>query len=108
MRAPRLLEGPAALVRRRLRREHVEPVLPAIFGPLGPAELDWLEAQLTWRHLGRGEVLIRRGTASDGLYVVVSGTLVNDLPGDVVRRMGAGVVIAVDVGGGRPTTRTST
>jgi predicted acylesterase/phospholipase RssA/CRP-like cAMP-binding protein len=75
MREPRLLDQITALIRRRLRREHIEAVLPAVFGPLGAADVDWLEGQLRWRHLQRGEALVSQGAVSDGFYVVVSGRL---------------------------------
>jgi NTE family protein/lysophospholipid hydrolase len=73
--APDLLRRVAGVIRRRLRREHVDATFPPLFGPLGDAELDRLDTALEWRHLPRGGVLAAPGETAGGLHVIVSGRL---------------------------------
>ena len=56
-------------------RNEIVRVLRTLFGDLTEDMLADIERWLTWRHVGRGEALFRRGESSDGLFVVVSGRL---------------------------------
>ena len=48
-------------------------VLRSMFGDLGEDLLADIEQRLTWRHVVRGDALVRPGEPSTGLLVVVSG-----------------------------------
>lgn len=74
-RRPRAVADYARAVLPRLQRAQLAGVLNRLFGPLDPAALKQLQAELEWRTLPAGEVLFRQGEAGDALYVVVDGRL---------------------------------
>jgi len=74
-RRPRAMADYARAVLPRLQRAQLAGVLNGLFGPLEPAALKQLQAELEWRTLPAGEVLFRQGDAGDALYVVVDGRL---------------------------------
>ncbi|MGA8048178.1 MAG: cyclic nucleotide-binding domain-containing protein [Dermatophilaceae bacterium] len=73
--SPELLETVARLARRRLQRQQLLEVLPALLGPLDGGVLAAIERQGSWVSLRRGEVLFRRGDPGDAWYVVTGGRL---------------------------------
>ncbi len=59
----------------RFYRRQMLLVLNEMFGELTPTMLADIEKHLTWRHVAREGVVVRRGELSDRLSVVVSGRL---------------------------------
>jgi predicted acylesterase/phospholipase RssA/CRP-like cAMP-binding protein len=59
----------------RWQRLKLAETLSQLLGPLDPAAVHDLQRELSWRHLSSGEVLIRQGDASDGMYIVINGRL---------------------------------
>ncbi len=59
----------------RFYRRQMLLVLNDMFGELTPRMLADIERRVTWQHLAREGILIRRSESSDKLYAVVSGRL---------------------------------
>lgn len=74
-RAPELVQHLVDLVHQRLRRNELAIMLTKLFGPMNEKILQFIESQMAWFQLRRGEVLFRQGDAGDSLYIVVSGRL---------------------------------
>ncbi len=59
----------------RWQRLQLTKALGNFFGELDANSLQILQNQLEWQHLSHGDVLIRQGEATDGLYLLVNGRL---------------------------------
>jgi len=73
--APDALQQLAEAIRRRLRRNQLAAILPALFGVLDETMLREIEASVTWEALPRGATLFEQGQAGDRAYILVSGRL---------------------------------
>ncbi len=73
--APDTFRKILSIARRRLRNDQLRALLPNLFGSLDKIELDYIEKNSEWVHLGRGEILCRQCDPGDCLYIVVSGRL---------------------------------
>jgi len=72
---PHVLAQISQIILPRLYRDQLVQVLPNLFGELDSNALQRLEAQMTWVHLPRGEVLFGQGDTSDSFYILISGRL---------------------------------
>ena len=72
---PDLISHLLTVIQRRLRHNQLAAIFCEVFGE---ATFDWreIEPDCKWIHLTRGEVLLREGTPSDCLWILVSGRLV--------------------------------
>jgi NTE family protein/lysophospholipid hydrolase len=73
--APDTFQKILNIARQRLRHDQLRALLPNLFGSLDKTELDYIEKNSEWVHLGRGEILCRQCDPGDCLYIVVSGRL---------------------------------
>ena len=72
---PETIRDLADVIRQRVRRDHLARILPDLLGPLDADMLRTIEDHATWVHVRSGEILVREGDQTDGVYVVVSGRL---------------------------------
>ncbi len=72
---PEALRQLADAIRRRLRRNQLAAILPALFGVLDETMLREIEASVEWVALPRGATLFEQGQAGDRAYILVSGRL---------------------------------
>lgn len=75
----------ADAIRRRLRRNQLASILPALFGVLDQAMLREIEASVGWVALPRGATLFEEGESGDRAFILVNGRLqasVRDAAGD--------------------------
>ncbi len=91
---PGLMENLSAYILPRIHRSQLAKILTELFGPIETQVMRFIESKVAWRHLGSGQVLIRKGDPGDAMFIVVNGRLriVNDLNpgsdrilGDVLR-----------------------
>ena len=73
--APELVQQLVELVQQRLRRNELAIMLSKLFGPMNEEILRFIDSQVEWFQLRRGEVLFRQGDAGGSLYILVSGRL---------------------------------
>lgn len=78
---PVLFETVALVAKRRVQRQQMLAVLPALLGPLDGELLAAIERQATWLTMRSGQVLFRQGDPGDAWYVVTSGRLAVVEPG---------------------------
>lgn len=74
-RRPEAVRDLADVARKRIHRDHLARILPDLLGPIDADMLRTIEDHATWVHADSGQVLVREGDPTDGVYVVVSGRL---------------------------------
>ncbi len=74
--SPELVLALGQSIRRRLGQEQLAGVLGNVFGELDEASLGRIESELEWVELRAGEALFQQDSASDCMYIVVSGRLI--------------------------------
>ncbi len=73
--SPAMLEQLLEVNRRRLDRSLLAEVIPGLFGPLEESGLRFLESEVEWIGLERGESLFERGDPGDSMSVLLRGRL---------------------------------
>ncbi|MDH3402454.1 MAG: cyclic nucleotide-binding domain-containing protein [Acidobacteriota bacterium] len=73
--SPAMLERMIAVNRRRLDRSLLAEGLPSLLGALDEEALLFLETEVEWIDLERGELLFDRGDAGEAMYVLLRGRL---------------------------------
>lgn len=73
--APEAMRQLADAVRRRVRRNQLAAILPALFGVLDESMLGEIEERVAWVALARGATLFEQGDPGDRAYVLVHGRL---------------------------------
>jgi predicted acylesterase/phospholipase RssA/CRP-like cAMP-binding protein len=72
---PGLLVDLAETTAPRLQRVQLARVLMDLLGEIDLTTLQTLQAELEWRQLSHGEVLIHQGDPGDAMYIVINGGL---------------------------------
>ena len=80
---PRPSRGlPTVSAKPRFYHHELLRVLQSMFGDLTEDLLADIEQGLTWRHIARDDALVRQGEPSTGLFVVVSGRVLEIVESD--------------------------